>query len=300
MDNLLRDYGRGCARYALFFFLALLLIFGVFSLPQVIAWIMQRGWQPRLTVWGMALFLLVLGLVGNGALILRQQFRRRVIRLGDILAAWEIKGEALSRSAHRFQGKVRGRTVTLTLQRGEPLEVHVQARLNTHAAILFKSDLERSGGILPHYQEITMPGTRYRHLGIFADDDEWLKAVLASQSAREAVLELMRVHSAYETRRLLLRPDGLHFLVQRLPLAALTHQEVERWLEGLNTLLRAIASLPPARQITRAIPLPDLPTPPSRQARLSPLFIAYGCSLIALAASCLWAFLALARVLQVH
>lgn len=300
MDNLLRDYGRGCARYTLFLFLALLLVFGVFVLPQAIAGIMERGWQPRLAAWGGATLLLLLASIGGGALILRQQFHRRATRLSNILAAWEMKGEALGRSAHRFQGSVQGRTITISLQRGAPLEVHAQARLNTRAVILFKSELERSGRVLPHYQELTLPGTRYRHLGIFAEDGEWLQAVLASQAARDAVLELMRVHSAYETRRLLLRPDGLHLFIQHLPLGALTREEVERWLKGLNTLLRAIASLPPARQITRAILLQDLPAPPPRRPRLAPLFIAYGCSLIALTVSCLWVFLALARLLRAY
>ncbi len=289
MDWLIKTYGRGCARYLIFQLLLLAAVLGLFLLPEVLAMLWGGDRDTRFSIFMGVLIVLMVLLIAGVAVWSLRHLRQRAARLDEVFGSLGMEGMPYQRVGRQYRGWVRGREMEVFFHRGPTLDFRISAPLQARAAIVFQGDVARFSASLGDYQEVALHSPRFRHLGIYAHDAAWMRAVLADERARQAVLSLMQASSAYEIRKITLTPDALQFTLRRTPVNVITSSMVDAWLDNLHTLLDAVAAAPVPRRLVQTQPL-SLSSGDQSRAPLYWLFVAWGCGLVGLALACFWAF----------
>ena len=285
--QLLKTYGSGCARNIAFQIFSVVLVFGLFIIPALIAALWGGDRDTNFTFFIVILIgLMLAGIVGVIIWGLRS-IRQRAAYLDEVFAAWGLEGQPYLQNGRRYQGKLLGRQADIYFHRGPTLEINIAVPLNTRAAILFKSEIGNVGANLSGYEEVDLNDPIFRNLSLYALDANWMRNILHERAPRTAIRQLMRVTGAYELRQILVQPEGIKFMLRRIQLEAINHKHMEAWVNDLRVLLEAIKTAPRPQEITMVMtPLKYGTAEPTDRKSLAILGAGVGCNVLLALMAC--------------
>ena len=283
--QLLKTYGSGCARNIAFQIVSVVLTFGIFIIPALIAALWGGDTDTNFAIFmGILLFILLADIAGAVIWGLNS-IRKRAAYLDDVFSLWEMEGAAYLQSGRQYHGEINRRQVEIYFHRGPTLEIQIAAPLHTRAAVVFKSEIGKLPASLGDYENVPLNDPLFHNLSIYALDANWMKNLLNDNSPmRQAILQLMRVAVAYEMRQILILPEALKINIRRVSMDQLNRENMNIWMDALHAVLHAIEAAPRPQEITIAIPVEA--ANPSKRKSLAWLSAGIGCNILLALAVC--------------
>jgi len=233
-----RAYGRGCLRSCL-----AALVGGVLGVALVAAvLIVARGGDieprsPRLAL-ALALPFALMLLVIAAAFLFATLRARRLDRAFAALGLEGRSGGPVLRGWHGEVAAAGGRRLDAWVHRGPTLELYLACRPATRGVIhrggrLIRAVSRMLEGRRP-LEPSPLPGA-----SVYADDPEWLTALLARPAVARAVGELLR-ETPRAAAALFFAPDAIRYMRRFFPLSELGAEALSGWLAELRTVAEAV------------------------------------------------------------
>ena len=238
-----KAYLRGCLRTLLVIVVGA--VVGVALLASVLQIIRGGDVEPRSPRVALALAMPILfmavGLAGAVVFV-----RLRAARLDRAFAPWRLEGRQAGAVMRSWHGEIEGRVFDAWFQKGPTLELYLACRPATRGVI------HRGGGLIRALSQavesrapLAPSPLEAEDVSVYADDETWMRRLLARPDAREAVARLMRETPRAATA-ISVAPNSVRYLRRFQPLSELSADNLRRWLADLGALAAAVDALGPS------------------------------------------------------
>jgi hypothetical protein len=260
LSTLTQDLARGCGRS-----LVIRVIATVIGLPLacilifVPLWLlMQFDFQPW-TLVVVALMWLVPMFLGIVVFPLGVVLQRKA-NFDALFQPLGLSGRAYQTFFRQYHGRMDARQVDVYFYRGPILEIEASTSLHTRLGVASSStDTAFFAGLLGK-QPLDFDDPALEDLTVFADDQNWVRALLAHPETLQLLRRLTALGSSLFTRQqVILRPGAFRLMLsgnRRLFRIDLTPPQVRVWLDDLLRLAQ-IAEALPAPSVTSELTAPE-------------------------------------------
>jgi hypothetical protein len=238
-----KAYLRGCGQSLLTG--AVGAVFGVALVTMVLLLVRGGDIEPRSPRLALALALPLLFIATPIALGLLW-VRLRAARLDRAFAPWGLDGRQAGAVMRSWHGEVGGRELNAWFHKGPTLELYLACRPATRGVIHRGGPLIRAlADAVESRRPLSPPLPDLPGVSIYTDDEQWMRELLDTGGARQAVAALLE-----ETPRtatvISLTPKAIRYMHRFLPLADLDAAHMRRWITELEAVAAAIDELGPS------------------------------------------------------
>lgn len=238
-----KAYLRGCLKSLL-----VMLVGGVVGIAMVVTvlWLIRGGEvAPRSPRFTLALLMPIL-LIAMVLAIAALYVRLRAARLDRAFEPWRLRGRQAGAVMRSWHGEIGGRIFNAWFHRGPTLELYLACTPATRGAIHRGGALIRALSRAVESREPLDPSPiDLEGASVYADDDRWLRRLLARREAREAVAGLMRETPRAATA-VFVAPNAVRYMRRFQPLAELNADNLRRWVSQLEKLAAAVDAVGPS------------------------------------------------------
>ena len=238
-----KAYLRGCLRS-----LVVMLVGGVLGTAMLVTvLVLIRGGdvEPRSARFTLALAMPIFFLaflLAAGALVVALRGRR----LDRAFAPWGLHGRQSGAAMRSWHGEFGGRAFNAWCHRGPTLELYLACAPATRGAIHRGGRLIRAlSRAVESRRPMAPPPIDLAGVSCYADDEPWLRRLLARDDARAAVARLMR-ETPRAAAAVFFAPNAVRYMRRFQPLAELNAENLRRWVADLDALAGAVDAAGPS------------------------------------------------------
>lgn len=238
-----KAYLRGCLKSLLVIVVGA--AFGIALVVTVLVLVRGGDVEPRGARFTLALAMpiVVIALVmAAGALVVAIRGRR----LDRAFAPWRLRGRQAGAAMRSWHGEIDGRAFNAWCHRGPTLELYLACAPATRGAIHRGGRLIRAlSRAVESRRPMDPPPIDLEGASCYADDEPWLRRLLARADARAAVERLMR-ETPRAAAAVFVAPNAVRYMRRFQPLAELDADNLRRWAGDLAILAGAIDATGPS------------------------------------------------------
>lgn len=237
-----KAYLRGCLKS-----LAVMAVGGVLgtALVATVLILIRGGVEPRSWRFGLALampMIFVALMLAAAAVVVGIRARR----LDRAFVQWRLRGRQAGAAMRSWHGEVGGRAFDAWVHRGPTLELYLACAPATRGAIHRGGRLIRAlSRAVASRRPMDPPPIDLEGASCYADDEPWLRRLLARDEARAAVERLMR-ETPRAAAAVFVAPNAVRYMRRFQPLAELDANNLGHWVADLAILADAVDATGPS------------------------------------------------------
>ena len=280
-----KAYLRGCLKS-----LAVIVVGGVLgvALLGTVLWLIQGGRvEPRTPRFGLALAMpmILMAVLAVPAVV---WVRIRASRLDRAFEPWRLRGRQAGAVMRSWHGEIAGRAFNAWFHKGPTLELYLACSPRTRGI------LHRGGALVRALSQAAAsrramepPPLDLAGISAYADDEAWMRRLLARPEARVALTALLE-ESPRAAAAVTVAPNAVRYMRRFGPLGEIDADNLRHWVGQLETVAAAVDAVGPSvdqLEATRREEWARL----SRDRHLNLIFLGLGLFLL-LAMAALFAF----------
>lgn len=252
MSTVGKDIARGCGRAMVFRVIAALVVVPLGCLLIFLPLYLVTSLDFPVWVLGFSAVAFLVLILGGGTGYVVFVMHRRTTMLDAAFASLGLEGGAYQTWFRQYHGTIRGRQVSVYLQRGPLLEIEVATPLCTRLGVTGAHGDTRVAARFFGREPLPPDDPALAGLTVFPHDEAWTRALLADASAVAALHRLTATDAQFTRQQVLLRPGAFKLLLsgnRQLFDFQVAPEQVVQWLDDMLALVHIAEGLP-APQIT--------------------------------------------------